>query len=221
LLIVSGAFGLFRKEAVVEAGGYRTDTVGEDMELVVRLHHQRRLAGKPCRVAFVPDPICWTEAPEDLATLRRQRVRWQRGLVESLVAHRGLLFHPKGGAVAWVAYPFLLVFEMFGPLIEVTGYGVMTTAFFADILSWQAFSAFLGAALGLGMLLSVNALLLEELSFHIYTRPGDTLRLMAAALAENLGYRQINSVWRLYGLARAFAGARGDWGEMRRRGTQA
>jgi cellulose synthase/poly-beta-1,6-N-acetylglucosamine synthase-like glycosyltransferase len=221
LLIVSGAFGLFRKEAVVEAGGYRTDTVGEDMELIVRLHHQRRLAGKPCRVTFVPDPICWTEAPEDLRTLRRQRVRWQRGLVESLALHRGLLFHSKGGAVSWLAFPFMLVFEMLGPLVEVAGYVFMTIAFAAGILSWHAFAAFLLAAIGLGVLLSVNALLLEELSFHIYVRPVETVRLMTAALIENLGYRQLNSLWRLSGLVRALAGARGEWGEMRRRGMRA
>lgn len=219
LLIISGAFGVFRKEAVVEAGGYRTDTLGEDMELVVRLHHQRRLAGKPCRITFVPDPICWTEAPEDLATLRRQRVRWQRGLAESLALNRGLLFHPKGGTPGWLAFPFMLVFEWFGPVVEVAGYAFMLVAFLLGIVSLQALAVFLFAAIGLGVLLSVNALLLEEISFHIYTRARDTLRLVIAVLIENFGYRQLNSLWRLYGLFRWITGARGDWGKMQRRGT--
>lgn len=219
LLIISGAFGVFRKEAVVEAGGYRTDTLGEDMELVVRLHRQRRLAGKPCRITFVPDPICWTEAPEDLATLRRQRVRWQRGLAESLALNRGLLFHPKGGTPGWLAFPFMLVFEWFGPVVEVAGYAFMFVAFLLGIVSLQALAVFLFAAIGLGVLLSVNALLLEEISFHIYTRARDTLRLVIAVLIENFGYRQLNSLWRLYGLFRWITGARGDWGKMRRRGA--
>lgn len=219
LLIISGAFGVFRKEAVVEAGGYRTDTLGEDMELVVRLHRQRRLAGKPCRITFVPDPICWTEAPEDLATLRRQRVRWQRGLAESLALNRGLLFHPRGGTPGWLAFPFMLVFEWFGPVVEVAGYAFMFVAFLLGIVSLQALAVFLFAAIGLGVLLSVNALLLEEISFHIYTRARDTLRLVIAVLIENFGYRQLNSLWRLYGLFRWITGARGDWGKMRRRGA--
>lgn len=219
LLIISGAFGVFRKEAVVEAGGYRTDTLGEDMELVVRLHRQRRLAGKPCRITFVPDPICWTEAPEDMTTLRRQRVRWQRGLAESLALNRGLLFHPRGGTPGWLAFPFMLVFEWFGPVVEVAGYAFMFVAFLLGIVSLQALAVFLFAAIGLGVLLSVNALLLEEISFHIYTRARDTLRLVIAVLIENFGYRQLNSLWRLYGLFRWITGARGDWGKMRRRGA--
>ena len=109
MLIVSGAFGLFRRNVVIEAGGYRTDTVGEDMELVVRLHRLHRLARKPYRIVFVPDPICWTEAPESLTVLRSQRSRWQRGLLESLTLNRRLLFHPRGGAPGWLAFPTLNV----------------------------------------------------------------------------------------------------------------
>lgn len=219
LLIVSGAFALFRKEAVVEAGGYRTDTVGEDMELVVRLHRTRRTAGKPCRIVFLPDPVCWTEAPEDLGTLRRQRIRWQRGLGESLYLNRGLLFHPRGGAAGWIAFPFMLVFEWFGPLIEVAGYGFVLTAFALGYMSWQATAVFLFVAIGLGVLLSVNALLLEELSFHVYTRGRDTARLLLAVIAENFGYRQLMTLWRLAGVIAGIRGGKARWGEMRRRGS--
>ena len=219
LLIVSGAFALFRKEAVVEAGGYRTDTVGEDMELVVRLHRTRRAAGKPCRIVFLPDPVCWTEAPEDLATLRRQRIRWQRGLGESLARNRGLLFHPRGGAAGWIAFPFMLVFEWLGPLIEFSGYGFVLMAFVLGLMSLEAALAFLFVALGLGLLLSVGALFLEELSFHVDTGGRDTLRLLAAAVVENLGYRQLMTLWRLSGLLAGVRGGRARWGEMRRRGS--
>ncbi len=219
LLIISGAFGLFRKEAVVEAGGYRTDTVGEDMELVVRLHRLRRAARKPCRITFVPDPICWTEAPQDLRTLKNQRVRWQRGLCESLSLNMGLLFHPRGGAAGWLAFPFMVLFEWLGPALEVIGYGLMLVAYLFDYISADALFAFMFLAVSLGLLLSVSALLLEEMSFHMYSRPADLLRLTLALVIENLGYRQINSLWRLLGLWRWIIRGKSHWGEMKRQAS--
>ena len=113
---------MFKKEAVIQAGGYRTDTVGEDMELVVRMHRVMRKLGKPYRITFVPDPICWTEAPSDLKGLQSQRMRWQRGLAESLSMNWSLLFNPRGGTVGWLAFPYMLLFELIGPFIEVAGY---------------------------------------------------------------------------------------------------
>jgi len=219
LLVISGAFALFRKEAVVEAGGYRTDTVGEDMELVVRLQRTRRLAGKPCRITFLPDPVCWTEVPEDLATLKRQRIRWQRGLAESLARNRRLLFHPRGGTAGWLAFPFTLLFEWLGPVIEVGGYAFLGLALVAGLMSFEAAAVFLLVAIGFGLLLSVSALFLEEMSFHVYTRPGDTLRLLAAAVLENLGYRQLMALWRFAGFVAALRGGRARWGTMTRHGS--
>ncbi len=216
VLIISGAFGLFRKETVVAAGGYRRDTVGEDMELVVRLHRLHRDAGSPYRIVFVPDPICWTEAPESLRVLRSQRVRWQRGLAESLTLNLGLPFGRRGGAPGWLAFPFMALFEWLGPVIEVGGYALMLAAAVLGLLSWPAFAAFALLAVGLGMALSACALLLEELSFHIYKRPRELALLAFASLAENLGYRQLITLWRLEGLARWAFGARARWGEMTR-----
>lgn len=219
MLIISGAFGLFKKEAVVEAGGYRTDTVGEDMELVVRLHKHYRLAQKPYRIVFVPDPICWTEAPEDLRTLKNQRIRWQCGLAESLVSNFNLLFHPRSGAVGWLAFPFMVVFEWLGPLVEVLGYLFMFVMFLFGMISVQALWVFLFVAIGFGTLLSVSGLLLEEISFHIYSRPRHLVLLLLAVVLENLGYRQINSIWRLIGLVRWMIGGNAHWGEMNRNPT--
>ncbi len=216
VLIISGAFGVFRKESVIAVGGYRHDTVGEDMELVVRLHRWHRTAGIPYRIHFVPDPICWTEAPESLGVLKNQRVRWQRGLCESLVMNAKLLCHPRGGAAGWVAYPFMMLFEGLGPLIEVAGYVFMICGFFLGVVSAQAFVVFLFVAIAFGMALTTSALLLEELSFHIYTRPRQLLTLMAVVILENFGYRQLNSVWRLWGLLRWASGKKGDWGTMTR-----
>ena len=219
LLIISGAFGVFYKERVIAAGGYRTDTVGEDMELVVRLHRTLREERRPYRITFVPDPICWTEAPEDLRSLRAQRMRWQQGLAESLTRNWGLMFRRNAGSVGWLAFPFMFVFECLGPIIEVAGYLAVIVLGLAGLLSPEAFLVFLFASVGLGVLLSVNALLLEELSFHLYSRPSQQLRLFAVAVLENFGYRQLTSVWRLLGLLRWMTGLRGRhgrWGRVHR-----
>ncbi len=216
MLIISGAFGIFRKEAVVTVGGYRSDTIGEDMELVVRLHRHLRLGDKPYRITFVPDSVCWTEAPEDLRTLKNQRVRWQRGLCESLTQNVDLLCHPKGGTIGWLAFPFMAVFEWIGPAIEVLGYCFLILSFIMGLVSMQMWLILLAAAIGLGILLSVSALLLEEMSFHVYPDQRDVLKLLLAAILENFGYRQLNSVWKLIGLYRWVCGKQATWGTMTR-----
>jgi cellulose synthase/poly-beta-1,6-N-acetylglucosamine synthase-like glycosyltransferase len=219
VLIISGAFGVFRKDVVVEAGGYRADTVGEDMELVVRLHRVLRSRGVPYAIHYVPDPICWTEAPEDLAILRGQRIRWQRGLAESLHRNAGLLRSGGGGTAGMLAFPFFLLFECYGPLIEVAGYVFMAVMFLLGQVSGTAFAAFLLMAFSLGFLLSVSALLLEEMSFHLYPRLSQLAVLILVAVVENLGYRQLATWWRLVGLVRWLRGARQTWGTMTRKGS--
>ncbi|MFO0773419.1 MAG: glycosyltransferase [Nitrospiraceae bacterium] len=216
MLIISGAFGLFHKETVIGVGGYMHNTIGEDMELVVRLHRHLRLAGKPYRITFVPDPVCWTEAPEDLRTLKNQRIRWQRGLCESLMNNRELLCHRRGGTPGWLAFPFMLLFEALGGVIEVIGYGLMTISF---IMGWISFSTWLilfAVAISLGILLSVSAFLLEELSFHLYPQRRQVFLLLAAAVIENFGYRQINAIWKTIGFWRWLRGKQGGWGTMTR-----
>lgn len=219
MLIVSGAFGVFRKDTVIEVGGYRTDTIGEDMELVVRMHRLLRAKRKPYRIQFVPDPVCWTEAPEDFKTLKNQRIRWQRGLSESLNANWGLMFSRNGGAPGWLAFPFMMLFEWLGPLIELGGYVFMVVGVVLGAISWSAFYAFLFVAIGLGILLSASGLLLEEMSFHIYPRGKQLLWLGLVVILENFGYRQLNSVWRLIGLVRWARRAESRWGTMKRKGT--
>ncbi len=218
ILIISGAFGLFKKEIVLEAGGYLTNTVGEDMELVVRLHRHMRLRGKPYRISFVPDPICWTEAPQSFRVLKNQRIRWQRGLCEALWLNRSLLFNARGGAVSWVAYPFMLFFEALEPLIQVSGYVLTLTFFSMGAISSEVLISFLVVMVGLGVLLSVNALMLEEISFHIYPGFRQSFVLFLFSLIENLGYRQLNSFWRLIGFFQWVFRSKAKWGHMARQG---
>jgi len=219
VLVISGAFGVFRRESVIEAGGYRSDCMGEDMELVVRLHRLHRAAQKPYRISFVPDPICWTEAPESLKVLKSQRIRWQRGLSESLAMNRGLLFHRHGGAPGWLAMPFMLLFEWLSPLIELSGYAFMIAGFALGMVQLQVLALFFLVAVGFGMLLSISALLLEELSFHIYDKPRQLFALLAIVVLENFGYRQLITVYRLIGLWRWAASSEASWGKMTRAGS--
>lgn len=219
MLIISGAFGLFRKDVVIAAGGYRPKTIGEDMELVVRMHRMLRAQNKPYRIEFVPDPVCWTEAPEDHKTLRNQRIRWQRGLSESLAAHWRLMFSRNGGPPGWLAFPFMVAFEWLGPVVELGGYVFMAFAWWFDLISWDACAVFLFVAIGLGILLSASGLLLEEMAFHIYPRARHLVILGLIVILENFGYRQLNSWWRLVGLYRWATQRESTWGEMKRKGN--
>lgn len=216
-LIVSGAFGLFRRDVVVEAGGYSTQTVGEDMELVVRLHRTCRDRGVVPKVVFVPDPVAWTECPEALGQLGRQRDRWQRGLLEALWRHRRMLFNPRYGTVGMLAYPYFLILEGMGPLIEIAGYGAFFATLIAGLWSPVFVASFVLLAIIVGIALSAAAVALEELTFRRYPRWTDLLRLFSASVVENLGYRQLNQWWRLRGTIAVLRGRR-DWGSQPRQG---
>ncbi|MGB5397090.1 MAG: glycosyltransferase [Gammaproteobacteria bacterium] len=214
LLIISGAFGVFKKEAVISAGGYRTNCIGEDMELVVRLHRMLIEKQRPYRIHFVPDPVCWTEAPEKISVLRRQRIRWQIGLAESLTSNMSLLFNRKGGAVSWLAFPFFLIFECFGPLLEVTGFIIVSYAFYIGLVPNEFFMIFMMLAVGLGMLVSVISLALEEVSFRTSNSATELFLLFLVAIIENLGYRQLNAIWRVSGMVNWLTKKENTWGEM-------
>jgi cellulose synthase/poly-beta-1,6-N-acetylglucosamine synthase-like glycosyltransferase len=221
LLVISGAFGVFYKEHVVAVGGYRTDTVGEDMDLVVRLHRKLRRERRPYRITFVPDPICWTEVPSDISSLKAQRIRWQQGLAESLVPNLRMLFSRRAGTVGLVAFPFMILFELLGPIVEALGYVAMVMLWLLHLIPLQSFIVFLFLSVGMGIMQSTNAIFLERLSFQMYPRVGQQLILFAAAVVENFGYRQMTALFRLIGLGRWFFSgkARSDWGQITRDGS--
>ncbi len=216
LLIISGAFGLFHKETLVEAGGYNPKAVGEDMELVLRLHRLMKKKRKPYRITFVPDPVCWTDAPANLRDLKSQRVRWQHGLGQALMLNKELITNGRGGAVSWVAIPFYMIFELFGPIIEVAGYVFIITCAIMGWIAWPQAAIFLGLAIGLGVLLSTSAIMLEELSFHMYPRFKQLAVLYLIAIVENFGFRQLTAIWRFQGLMRWFGGREHKWETLTR-----
>ena len=217
LAIISGAFGLFHRSLVEEVGGYWTQTVGEDFELTLRLHRHLRERGKPYRIAFITDPVCWTEAPADFATLARQRRRWQRGLYEGLRRHRHMIANPRYGRIGLLAMPYFAVFEFLSPVFALAGLLVTTAWWIFGGLSTLYFIAFLAVSVGLGMVLSAAALAIEELTFRRYPRRRDVVRLLAYTVLESLGYQQLHQVWRATGYV-DIARGKTTWGTQRRRG---
>jgi cellulose synthase/poly-beta-1,6-N-acetylglucosamine synthase-like glycosyltransferase len=217
LLIISGAFGLFQRAVVEEVGGFETDTVGEDMELVVKIHKHFRARKLPYKIAFVPDPVCWTEVPEDLGALSRQRRRWQRGLGQTLWRHRRAIGNPKYGTFGLFAMPYFLVFEFLGPVIEIVGSGLTIAAYATGAISGTTFIGFLLLAFLVGIVLSIAALMLEEFNFRRHPRTKDVVRLVGYSVIENLGYRQLNDAWRAIALV-DLARRKQGWGAQNRRG---
>jgi cellulose synthase/poly-beta-1,6-N-acetylglucosamine synthase-like glycosyltransferase len=217
LLIVSGAFGVFRRDLLIEAGGFRQDTIGEDMEIVTRLHRLCRERGKPYRIVFQPDPVCWTEAPETVRGLARQRNRWQRGTMQVLGFHAPLMFNPRYGVIGLFALPYYLVFEAVGPLIEFSGYVLTVLALLFGVLDWRFAEIVFLAAVLYGAVISLLAIILEEVSFRRYPRATDLLTLAAYGVLENFGYRQLATWWRITGIFDFFRGRQG-WGKMTRKG---
>jgi cellulose synthase/poly-beta-1,6-N-acetylglucosamine synthase-like glycosyltransferase len=217
LTIISGAFGLFRRATVVEVGGYSLGTVGEDMELVVKLHRRMHDTGRDYRIAFVPEPVCWTEVPESLAVLGRQRARWHRGAMETFFKHRDMLFNPKYGRVGWIGFGYILLVDVLGPFIEIVGLVLVPLLWAMGLLSVDYLLAFIAVSFAFGVVISVGALALEEEELHRYPRTHELLTLGVAAVLENFGYRQLNTYWRLKGFHQWITGSHA-WGEMTRKG---
>jgi len=223
LLIISGAFGLFRKERVVSIGGYLTsnerygrDTVGEDMELVVRIARLMREKGQKYRIGYAYNANCWTEVPESVAVLKRQRDRWHRGLIDIMFFHRKLIMNPSYGKMGLLGMPYFLVFEMIGPLFEIQGYSMVALAALFGLISTKLALLLFFSTILMGVLISMASILIAErqISYFSYR---DTLRMLAIAFLENFGPRQIFSMWRVLGFLNAMKKPKG-WGEMERKG---
>lgn len=229
LLIISGAFGVFRRDVLLAVGGLATDCIGEDAELVVRLHRWIGDEGRDDRVVFVPEPVAWTEAPEDRAVLKRQRRRWHRGLTEIFLRHHRMVGRPRYGTIGVVTMPWFLLFELLAPVVEVFGfvYFAVVVALLGleqvGVVSWNLVDLdvlvlLLATSVVFAILVTLVALLAEELSFRRQRGLGDLAIALWAAVEENVGYRQLNAWWRLLGLVDGLRGTRHVWGEMTRRG---
>ena len=217
LLIISGAFGLFNREIVMKVGGYKHDTVGEDMELVVRMHRYCLENDRPYRVEFVPDPVCWTEAPETLKVLGRQRNRWHRGLLDTLLIHKKMLFNPRYKVLGLVSTPYFMFIELLGPVIEALGYFAVGIGLYYGMVNIEIFILFFVVSVIYGVMFSISSVMLEEISFHRYPRTRDLIKLLILSVVENFGYRQITVWWRIKAFWDYARGVQ-TWGTMTRVG---
>jgi len=217
LLIISGAFGLYKKSDVVAVGGYDSFTDTEDLELVVKLHEHLKRQKTRYRIVFVPDPVCWTEVPEKFKTLLMQRNRWHRGMLQSFRRHWRMLFNPRYGVIGTLALPYFLLFEMLGPFVEVLGYLSVIAAYFLGILNREFFLLFMLVAIFYGVFLSIAAVLLEEISFRRYPGWEDLARLIWYSIWENIGFRQLLALFKVKAFF-DFIGRRRRWGDMGHKG---
>jgi len=219
MMIISGAFGLFRTDLVRAVGGYRPNAIGEDFDLVARLHRHLLEKGADYRIQFVPDPVCWTEAPSDLKSLGRQRARWHKGLLDTLLPNRDMLFRPRYGRIGSFALPYLWVFELLAPVIEIGGLLTILLAASLGMLSRDFFIQFMIFGYAFATVISLGSVLQEELTYKRYNDWKDVAGLVSYCFLEHFPYRQLHMVWRLQGLWQYL---RGDmtWRPLERKGLQ-
>jgi len=220
LPIISGAFGIFQRDLVKQVGGFRTHAVGEDLDLVIRMHRRLLEEHRPYHITFIPDPTCWTEVPTDLKSLARQRARWHKGLIDALWPNRDMLFRARYGRVGWLILPYMWIFEFLAPVIELVGYVTIILAMVLGVLSKAFFLQFLLFGYAFATLISIGSVLLEEMTVRRYANWREVARLLIYCLFEHFPYRQMTMVWRLQGLWQYL---RGDlqWGTMKRVGISA
>jgi len=214
LLIISGAFGAFQKEAVVQVGGYTTGTVGEDMDLVIKLHRYMRSKKYKYKVSFMPDPVCWTQVPESPGILYRQRRRWQIGLIDVLTRNREMFLNSRYGVLGMLSMPYQFVFELVSPVVELLGYVLIPLAWYFGFVNLGALVLFFTASIAFGVISSAGSLLAEDFTGANYIRPRDALLLGLLTIPENLFYRQLTVLFRLLGLF-SYRKYRYSWGAMK------
>ncbi len=202
--VISGAFAVFPKTLVVEAGGF-SDTIGEDMEIVIRLHRMMIEQKKRYKVLYLSDPVAWTIVPEKWGELAKQRVRWHLGLLESLWHHKKMFFNPRYGLMGLFVYPFWVFGELLAPLIEVFGYIYVIVAWHLGVLLWPSFFLYLAVTLGMSFLIAVYSLFVEEISFRKYPVARSMIMLFLACIVESVGYHQLTLFWRVWAFPQFFA----------------
>ncbi|HWC53829.1 MAG TPA: glycosyltransferase [Chitinophagaceae bacterium] len=217
LLIISGAFGAFDREIAIKAGGYNCNTVGEDMELIVRMRRYMHENKLPYKVAYIPDPLCWTEAPATLKILGRQRNRWTRGTIETLQIHKKMFFNPRYKILGMLSYPYWFFFEFLAPVIEFTGFVLFLFFAITGLMDWKHFFMLLGFIFCFGFLYSVFAILMEVSTYNQYKKRSEIFKLILTAFLEPLFFHPI-VVWSAVRGNIDFLRKKKSWGEMTRQG---
>jgi len=217
LLIISGAFGLFDRNIVVAVGGYDTSTVGEDLEIVVRMRrYMRDVEKSKYRVAFIPDPLCWTEVPDNLKILGRQRNRWTRGAIETIIKHRGMLFNPKYGRIGMLSFPYWVFFEWLAPLVELIGFTYFIIVIIFGDLDLKTFFILSMFILSFALAFSLLAILYEAIIFNKYKGLKYLFQVVLIAVIEVIVFHPVNVFYSLQGNFSFFIRNRKSWGVMTR-----
>lgn len=218
LLVISGAFGLFDKKITIEIGGYDTKTVGEDMEIIVRMRRHMEEQKIKYKVAYIPDPLCWTEAPDNYKTFISQRNRWTRGTIETLKKHKKIGFNPRYRSLGLISYPYWLIYERLAPVIEVTGIIYFLYLLITKAVKWDYALAFLVVAYLFTVLFSIITIITEELTSHQYKKKGVGFHLITTAFLEPI----INHPFILYAAIKGnfdyYFNKEIKWGVMLRKG---
>src|SRR5690348_6592405 len=217
LTIISGAFGVFRTNLVRAVGGYRVAAIGEDLDLVARFHRYLLDLGDDYRISFLPDPVCWTEVPSDVKSLGRQRARWHKGLLDVLWLNRDMLLRPRYGRIGCFALPYLWLFELIAPLIEIGGIVSIFIAALLGMLSRTFFLQFLVFGYAFATMISIGSVLQEEMTYRRYNDWKDMARLISFCFLEHFPYRQLHMLWRLQGFWQYLRGDN-DWHPLKRKG---
>ncbi len=217
LTIISGAFGIFRRSVALEVGGFSHGTVGEDLEIIIKMHRLMREEQREYVMRYVPEPVCWTEAPETLKVLGNQRKRWERGALETFFKHRDMLLNPRYGRIGILGMTLSLIVDVLGPIVEVLGYFLIPLFYLMGFLDFRFFLAYTALVFVFGVFISSMSLILEELELQRFPTARDLLVLAGASVLENFGYRQLNNFWRVVGFWQ-FLRKKQSWGEMKRKG---
>jgi len=218
LLLISGALGMFDKEVVIGCGGYFTKTVGEDMELVVRMRKYMVKKKLKYKVSYIPDPLCWTEAPSSLKVLGSQRNRWTRGTIDTLFLHWNVFFNPKYGFMGMVSYPFWVFYEWLAPIIEILGILYFVLIDFFGEPNWPFFYVMLFFVYFFSITFSTYAILFDHLAFHRYKQKRMILKLIMTAWLEPIFFHPLVLYWALRGNFDYFIRRKKAWGNMTRVG---
>jgi len=204
--IASGAFCIFHRETVIEAGGFGHDTVTEDIDVVANVHRLMRAKKRKYRTSFTTDPVCWTIAPHTRELLGKQRRRWQLGLIQTVMKHNTMLFNYKYGTIGLLSLPFQTFVEGFGCLVEFGGYILIPVSFLLGLTPLDLFLLFVLLAFVYGTFLSVGSVVLEEITYRRYPQMKDLLLLLYYAVIENFGYRQMIVLYRVQGFVQYLRG---------------
>ncbi len=216
LMIISGAFGVFRQDVLAKVSGWNPKALGEDIDIVLKMHRYIHEEKKPFALGFAPDPVCWTQAPHSLKGLSVQRDRWQRGLMQTLFYNIRMFFNPKYRQIGLVGYPYFFIYEMMGGLLEFLSYPIIIICFLLGLVNTPFFVLFMSISLVWGLCVTVMSIALEETSYRRYDKTGDFIKLFAAGIIENFGYRQLHSWWRVKGFFKHIFGVKSGWGAIPR-----